>query len=250
MFNTAHILYMVISAVISVGILALARKFAKTDKAKDYVLRFFAIITVVIHYSSLWVEFFTNNEEASVSSTMLLPIHPCNVVMWLLLITSFIKNKQSLIGKTLAEFVFWAGIICGSIGIIVNENYGSNPTLADYDVLKGLLSHSTMLIGCIFVLVGGYIKIRVINVRSVAMGLALFVVDGLIINGLYAIFKLDPCNSMYLLEPPFDNMPWLNTLTIGIIGVSVCFIVTAIYEYFCVPEEERWYNELKVRLHK
>lgn len=249
MFNLTHILYMVISAILSVGLLVLFHYTVKSEKGKDYVLRSFAIITVALHYSPLWVDFFKTG-SAEVSSVMLLPIHPCNVLMWLLLIASFIKNKESLIGKTLSEFVFWGGTVCGTIGIVINENFGSNPTLADYDVLKGMLSHSTMLFGAIYLLVAGYIKIRVINVRSVAFGLCLFVVDGLIINGLYAIFKLDPCNSMYLLEVPFASMPWLNTLTIGIIGVLVCFAVASIHEYITLPEEERWYTKLRLKLHK
>lgn len=249
MFNTAHILYMVISAILSVGVLVLCFYKVKSEKAKNNVLKFFAIITVIIHYSSLWVDFFKEG-EASVSSVMLLPIHPCNVLMWLLLITAFIKDRESPLGKALAEFVFWGGIVCGSVGIIINENFGSNPTLADYDILKGLLSHSTMLLGCIYVLVAGFIKIRVSNVISVCAGLCLFAVDGLIINALYAIFKLDACNSMYLLEPPFDGMPWLNTLTIGIIGITVCFTITSIYELICLPQKERWYNKLKLKFHR
>lgn len=246
MFNTAHILYMVISAILSAGVLVLCYFKVKTEHAKNIVLRFFAIITVIIHFSSLWVDFFRDG-TATVSSPMLLPIHPCNVVMWMLLIVSFLKDRESKIGKMLTEFVFWAGIICGTIGILINENYGSNPTLADYGVLKGLLSHSTMLIGCIYVLVAGFIKIRVSNVKSVAMGLCVFAVDGLIINGLYAIFHLDPCNSMYLLEVPFESMPWLNTLTIGIIGVLVCFASTAIYEWLALPEQQRWYKEIHLK---
>ena len=246
MFNTAHILYMVISAILSAGVLVLCYFKVKTERAKAIVLRFFAIITVVIHFSSLWVDFFKDG-TATAGSTMLLPIHPCNVVMWMLLIVAFLKNRESKIGKMLTEFIFWAGIICGTIGIVINENFGSNPTLADYDVLKGLLSHSTMLVGCIYVLVAGFIKIRVSNVKSVAMGLCIFVIDGIIINGLYSIFQLDPCNSMYLLEVPFESMPWLNTLTIGIAGVSVCFIPTAVYDWLLLPEQERWYKEIKLK---
>ena len=249
MFNTTHILYMVISALITAGLLILFRYKVKTQEGKNTVLKFFAIITVVIHYSSLWVDFFKAG-EAQVPSVMLLPIYPCNVLMWLLLICAFIKNRESAFGKTLSEFIFWGGIVCGSIGIIFNENFGNTPTLADYDILKGLLSHSTMLLGCIYVLVAGFIKIRVPNVISVAAGLGFFALDGFVINGLYSVFKLDPCNSMYLLEPPFDSMPWLNTLTIGLMGVSVCFVATVIYELLCLPEDERWYSKIKVKLHK
>ncbi len=234
---------MVISAILSAGALVVFYLNVKDDEIKTKILRFFAIITVVIHISPLWIDFFKTG-EAVAQSVMLLPIHPCNVCMWLLVIVSFYKNKSSIIYKLLSEFTFWAGTVCGSIGIILNENFGANPTLTNYDVLKGLLSHSTMLLGCIYLLVCGFVRIRVSNVISVVAGLTLFVIDGAIINTLYSIFGLSPCNSMYLLEAPFASIPWLNTIVIGIIAVLVCFTITSIHEQLSLPYNERWYYKL------
>ena len=240
---------MVISAIISAVILFLMCKYFKTDDKKTAGLKFFAIITVIIHYSSLWVDFLLEG-SADVPSVMLFPIHPCNVCMWLLVASAFIKNKTSVPYRILTEFTFWAGTVCGSIGILLNENYDSTPSLLDYDVLKGLLSHSTMLIGCIYLLASGIVKIRVKNVFSVIAGLLLFVVDGAIINTIYAICNLEPCNSMYLLEPPFADIPWLITPVMGLMGVAVAFICTAVYEQINLPKEERWYTLLKLKLAK
>ena len=167
--------------------------------------------------------------------------------MWFLFACSFIKNKESRIFKMLSEFTFWGGTVCGSIGIIINENFGNNPTLADFSVLKGMLSHSTMVLGCIYLLVSGIVRIRVKNVISVVAGLLFFTVDGAIINLLYTVFGRGVCNSMYLQELPFPEMPWLNTLTMGILGVIVAFVVTVIYEQVALPKDERWYSKLKRR---
>ena len=244
MFDLIHILYMVVSGAISVLLLLLMRKHLTSDEQKYKALKFFAVITVIIHYSSLWVDFFKNG-SAEVSSVMLLPIHPCNVCMWLLVASAFMKNKDSKVYRVLTEYTFLAGCVCGFIGILLNENYDSNPTLLDYDVLKGLLSHSTMIIGCAYLAVSGIVKIRVRNTISAILGLILFVVDGTVINALYAIFKLDPCNSMYLLEAPFSDIPWLITPVMGLMGVAAAFIITALYEQFALPKEERWYVKLR-----
>ena len=244
MFDLGHILYMVISGILSALILFLMHKYFKTEDKKIAALKFFAIITVIIHYSSLWVDFLKDG-SADVPSVMLFPIYPCNICMWLLVICAFIKNKQSKFYKVLTEFTFWGGTVCGSIGIILNENYDSTPSLLDYDVLKGLLSHSTMIIGCIYLLVSGIVKIRVKNVFSVVAGLIFFLVDGAVINTIYAIFKLDPCNSMYLLEAPFPDIPWLITPVMGLMGVTLAFALTALYEYLALPKEERWYTLIR-----
>lgn len=235
---------MLISALISAAILVALYFRARSDRAQGAALKLMALVTVAIHYSSIWVDFFARG-ELSIEESQLLPIHPCNVCMWLLLACSFIKNRESQIFKLISEFVFWGGTVCGSIGIIINENFADNPTLADYDVLKGMLSHSTMVLGCVYLLVSGIVKIRVSNVISVVAGLSLFVIDGSIINALYRIFDRGNCNSMYLQELPFPDMPWLNTLTMGIMGVALTFTITVIYETIALKKEERWYSKIK-----
>lgn len=244
MFGLTHILYMLVSAIVSALLLVVFAIKLKDRYAKEAVLKFFAVATVAIHFSSLWVDFFASG-SATVSEPMLLPIHPCNVCMWLLLICAFSKKRSGVPYRLLSEFTFWAGTVCGIIGIVLNENFGANPTLADYGVLKGMLSHSTMLFGAIYLLAGGFVKLRVFNVISSVSGLLLFVLDGALINALYTVFFDQNCNSMYLQEPPFPNAPWFGTLLMGIIGVSLVFLVTAIYENLMLPKEDRWYVLLK-----
>ncbi len=245
MFGTAHIVYMVVSFAITIGLLVLFYFTIKNEKGKRAVLIVAAISTVVLHFSSLWVDFFSTG-EAIAQEPMLLPIYPCNVVMWMLLIVSILKKRENNVAyKMLAEFTFYAGVICGIIGIVLNENFANNPNLADWEILKGLLSHSTMIFGCTYLLVGGYVKIRVFNVVSGIVGLIIFLIDGMIINGLYSLFKLDPCNSMYMLENPFPQMPWLSPYLMGLFAVILVFVITAIYEQFALKKEERWYQVFK-----
>lgn len=233
---------MTTAAALSIILLVLCGKFIKQEKHKRLVLKIAAVLTVILHYSTLYVEFFKTG-SATVESPMLLPIFPCNVVMWLLLICAFSDNK-SRVGKILFEFTFYAGVICGLIGLIFNENYAANPTLSDYFSLRGLLSHTTLVFGCIYILVGKFIKIDVSNCISAFCGLCLFLVDGFIINGLYAVFGLDPVNSMYLFENPFDNLPWLNTYMMGLAGLLLVFLITNLVEIFSLKKENRFLYKL------
>ena len=75
MFNTTHILYMIISSLISAGILVLLYVKVKDEGKKTVALRAMALATVAIHYSSLWIDFFTSGELA-IEPSQLLPIHP------------------------------------------------------------------------------------------------------------------------------------------------------------------------------
>lgn len=241
MFNLQHILYIVISGILTVALLALAWVFAKDDRSKNYILKFSAIITVAIHYSNLWVDYFMSGGNATIENNHILPVYPCNVVMWMLLVASLVKNKKSLLFQILSEFCFYAGAVCGVIGIVLNINFGNNPTLADYDILKGLLSHSTMLYGCLYMLVGRFIRIRVFNTVSVTAGLSCFVVCGWFVNRLYEQFGMEAPDGMFLKSNPYLSV---SPIILGGWAIVLLFFALAIWE-LRLDKEERWYTKLK-----
>ena len=239
MFNLQHILYMVISFALSGVFLYLGKKYIKKDEHHDKIIRFLAVITVLIHISCLWVDFFTNKGVAEIQDNMIFPIYPCNIIMWLLVIVSAMRRRGGVIYRLLAEFVCIGGTVCGFVGIVLNANFDNTPTLADYDILKGMLSHSTMLLGCLWLgISAGIVKIRMRNMVSTVVGLLIFLVDGLIVNHLFAVTGIDEtCNSMYLQEPPFESMPWLTTGFMGIAGVTVVFLLAVGFEKFVLKKK-------------
>ena len=253
LFDLPHILYMVISAVITACILVAAKFLIKKQKSKDFFLRFWAVLTVVVHFSSIYTDYYIEkitNPELGLS--LFIPAYACNVCMWLLVIVAFAKKRGTFI-SLLSHFVALGGIVCGIVGILINENYGAfganNPGLnpmTDYEVVKGLVSHSTMLIGALYLLVGDYVKIRVKRTTlGVTIGLTIFLIDGLVVNGLNRLFNMPDVNSMYLHSVPFDAFPWVNTLTIGMAGVWVAFVIGMIVERITLPKEKRWYYRAK-----
>ncbi len=246
MFNNQHIWYMVISFTITAILLVLCGIFIKKDKNKNLILLLSAVITVAIHYSDLWYGYFANNGEETISGTHILPMYPCNVVMWMLLAASLIKNKKSIGFKLLADFCFYAGVICGVVGIMFNINFDNTPTLKDYYVLKGLLSHSTMLFGCIYIMVGRFIKIRVSNIIGITAGLGVFVLCGLLVNGLFALFGMESPDGMFLYSNPlFPVSPML----LGPFAILLLAGILALVE-LRLPKEERWYSLLKKKFAK
>ena len=232
MFNLQHILYMVISFALTGVCLYLGKKYIKKAEHHDKIIRFLAVITVMIHISNLWVDFFQNDGVAQIEQNMIVPIYPCNIMMWLLVIVSAMRRRGGPVYRVLAEFTFLSGTVCGFIGILLNVNFDNTPTLADYDILKGMLSHSTMLLGCMWLgISAGFVKVRMRNLFSTVCGLLLFLLNGLFVNHLFAVTGIDAeCNSMYLQKPPFESMPWLTTGFMGIAGVTVAFLLAVGFE--------------------
>ena len=238
MFNTAHIIFMIVAFVLILAGELLAGFFVRKNGAKRAILITFAVATVLIHFSSLWVDYLSTG-AASVDNTMLFLIYPCNIAMWLLLIVALLKNTEGKFYKIVAEFTFYLGIVGGIIGIVFNEIYANSPTFADWHSIKGLFSHATLIFGCIYLAVGGFIKIRVRNTISVAIGMLFMVADGAITIGIFRACNLEAPNAMYLLANPFENMPWLNTWTIGVAAVVLTFAITALVEQCALKREDR-----------
>ena len=232
-------IYLSITIIISLLIFYILSKQKNIETSKYKILKFVSLITVFLHYSSLWVDFFKNG-EAMIGKEQLLPIYPCHIIMWTLVIIAFYKNKESKIYKILTEFAFYAGTVCAIIGIILNENFLEANGVYDYGVIKGLLSHSTLLFGTLMLFVFRFFKVSVINnTVNTVIGLLLLIVDGLIINFLFWMFELEAVNAMYLLNPPFENLPFINVFTIGAAGVLVVFIISSILEIIMYDKTER-----------
>lgn len=243
LFDLAHSLYIGISTLITILILIISTFYLKEQNHKDLFLKFFAVITIVLHYSDWLVDFLTTG-TAQVTAAHLFAFAPCHVCMWLLLVCAFVKNKASIWFRLISEFTFYLGIFGGVLGIVFNFSYMDNPTLANWFVLHGLLGHSTMMIGCIWLLLGRYIKIRVFNVISIMFGMLILLLDGVFVNAVFDIFNLPEINAMYLLSPPFENYPWFNPLFFALLAVVLGFAITAIYEQFALKKEDRWYTKL------
>lgn len=232
---------MVISSIITVALLVICSVFVKKQSQREFVLKTSAILTVIIHFSNLPVNFFLTGGNAYIESNHILPVWPCNIIMWMLLVCAMLGNKKSVLFHLFADFCFYAGIVCSVVGIAFNSNFDANPTLADYDVLKGLVSHSVMLFGCIYLYVGKFIKIRVFNALSLAVGFPIFVICGLSINALYRAFGMTPPDAMLLESNPY--IP-ISPIILGILAVLVLFAILAIYE-MRLPKEGRWYSIAK-----
>lgn len=244
MFNTQHILYMIISGALTAVLLYLSKRFVTDDASKNRILKFSAIITVVLHYSCMWVDYFTTGGNATISKTHILPIYPCNVTMWLLLVAALMQNKRRHIFHIIGEFCFLAGTLCGIFGIVLNFNFDSTPTLADYDVLKGMLSHSTMLFGCLYLYFGGFIRIRMFNFVSVIAGLSSFILCGILVDELFTHFGMEAPDGMWLHENPID-FP-IPPMILALVATSVVFVLINLYQ-LRLPKDERWYNHVDWR---
>ena len=88
---------LILIAIIALG-LWLVKKYVKKERAQNIILIVAAIFTIVFHYSSFIFKLLSGGnaiEYLGETPNLILPIYPCNVVMWSALIFAFLKNKKS-----------------------------------------------------------------------------------------------------------------------------------------------------------
>lgn len=226
LFNLAFV------AVIAAGLWFVKKK-VKTERARNTVLFAAALFTVVFHYSSLIFKLLAGNgamEYLSENPNLLLPIYPCNVVMWSALIFGCLKNKESKFGCFLSDYVFWFGLISTLVGMFANVDFIKNPTLADYENVKSIGAHATLLFNLLLLPIFGYVKTSVKrNMKSIIISIFMMAAIGfycnLVFHALASAEAAYDVNSMFLIHSPFDGIGFLTYPIIALIAIPIYLAV-------------------------
>ena len=178
---------------------------------------------------------------------LLLPIYPCNVVMWSALIFALLKNKKSRLGEFFADYLFWFGIISTLVGMFANVDFINNPTLADYENVKSIAAHATLLFNVLLLTIFGYIKIDVRrNITNIIISIFVMAIIGGYCNLVfYALSSAEAAydvNSMFLIHSPFDGLDFLTYPVISLIAVPLYFAMFIICDFCAHKKGERSYN--------
>ncbi|MDD4154588.1 MAG: YwaF family protein [Bacilli bacterium] len=222
LFDGPHLGYIAVSLTITALLLWLPFRFIKSQKYKDIYLKVWALATLFLHLSPLWIAFLNGN-PAIAADNMLFPIYFCNLSMYLLVIVALWGNKKTKFFNYMATVVAYAGMFGALISLFYPDYYLHGTTIFEWGVFKSMLSHSTMLIGCLYLFVGGYFKVNRYNVVTYTIGLLFFGAVGLIVNWTFAAAGLNAPNAMYLQHPPIEDVPFLNVYVIAALMVLLVF---------------------------
>lgn len=152
--------------------------------------------------------------------------------MYLLVITAFWGDKNSKSFHYLSVITSYAGALGALISLFYPEYYLGSGNIFELGVFKSMLSHSTMLIGSLYLMTGKYFKVQLKdNVIIYGVGLLGFGVIGLAVNGLFALVGLPQPNAMFLQKPPIEEVPFLNVFVIALLMMLVVAGISYTIEY-------------------
>jgi hypothetical protein len=246
------ILFNMLLIVIIVGIMIVLKKYVKSSKGENIAILITSISVALCHYSSIPYHIFTSGSAMDFlrsNPNLLLPIYPCNVVMWLGIVYGVSKNKESKFNRFLCDYLFWFGIISALVGMFVNIDFMNNPSFKDYDVVKGIVAHAIMLLNVLLLPLFNRIKIKLERnmlhiLISVIMMYAIGAYCNLMFETLVSYDKAYNVNSMFILHSPFEGVEFLTYPIIGVMAIGFYFIVFAIAEMFAYKRGDRFYNRI------
>ncbi len=242
----------ILIAFIALG-LWLIKRFVKRERTQNIIFAAAAIFTIIFHYSTFGFRLLTGTnamEYLSETPNLILPIYPCNVVMWSALIFAFLKNKRSRVGAFFADYLFWFGIISTLVGMFANVDFIKNPTLADYENFKSIAAHATLLFNVLLLPFFGYIKIDVKrNITNIVISILVMAAVGCYCNVVFHALASEAVaydvNSMFLIHSPFEGLDFLTYPVIALIAVPIYFAVFVICDLCAHKKGERFYNQVK-----
>lgn len=249
-------LFLLNGIVIAVCVISLIilKKTVRSEAGVRALFLILPLLTVFCHYSILLVEWIATGSCYSYLNSnpnLVLPIYPCNVVMWCALLFGLLKRKDTRLGRFLADFIFFFGVLAALVGLFANVDFIRNPDLSNYHVLKGVLAHGFMLLNILAFPVFGFIKIDLPrNMCSILGAIVLMLVIGayctLVIDVIADASYAWEVNSMFLLHSPFEGAPWISYWTIAGTAFAGFFVIFCIAELFAYPKGSRWL----ARIHK
>ena len=225
----------ILIAIIALGLWAV-KKFVRSQRSQDLLLGAAAIFTILFHYSTFGFKLLTGGDAMGYFSDtpiLILPIYPCNVVMWSALVFALVKDKKSKLGLFLADYLFWFGILSTLVGMFANVDFINNPTLADYENVKSIAAHATLLFNVLLLPIFGCIKIHMKRnmthiILSIFMMGAIGIYCNLVFHALAGADAAYDVNSMFMIHSPFEDLPFLTYPVIGLIAVPFYFVLFAV----------------------
>ena len=250
------VIFNIIQLIIIAALLVLVKRTVKSESAKTALLLISAIVTILFHYSTFIYHLFTGGaaiEYLADTPNLILPIYPCNVVMWSCLILPFLRNKESGLALLFSDYIFWFGIFSTLVGMFANVDFINNPTLKDYEVTKSIVAHATLLFNLLLLPIFGRIRVNFWqNMKNMIISVICMYVIGLYCNLVFEVLvsyeRAYDVNSMFIIHSPFEGLDFLTYPVIALVALFLYFLLFAVCDLVKYKKGERMFDRLSKSL--
>ncbi len=247
------VIFNLILILIIAALLIAVKKWMRSERAKRVLVLIAPLVTIACHYSLLFYHALVTGKAIDYlieTPNLILPIYPCNVVMWCALIYGLLPNKNSKFSLLFSDYIFWFGIASTLVGMFANVDFILNPTLADFEVTKSIVAHATLLFNVLLIPVLGYLRPNFFrNMRNIVIAVIAMYIIGLYCNLVLTVLSSAEVaydeNAMFIIHSPFEGVPFLRYPIIAAAGLFIYFIIFTVCDIVNSPRGERWFNRLR-----
>ncbi len=195
LFGAQHILYIILSTALGSGVLLTAKKLARTEKQRQYVLRLLALLLLVAIVTNRLSQVFRYD---TVRWYCLIPDSFCGM-------TSLVLALGVLLGKrdnAVLHFTWLLGIFGGISTVIYATFVDQGPTIFYLPTISGLLHHSlsAMVVVAIFLF-------KQLDVTYKKWYCTLFGFTAYLTVGAFLMEVFDMSDAFHIAEPLLPGTP-------------------------------------------
>ena len=229
-FQLDHILFVVISMLIGVGLCFLLRKKSKnTIKIVIISLWGFAVLSEIIYYGITYIMCIVDPAKNPFNIEGMLPFHSCLMFLYVFPFAIFSKNK--IIKTAASNFLVIINMIIGFITLFVGCPPVGSSTLS-FVGLQSLILHVIIVIVPLIMVTTNYYDIQI---QDIKWGLALF---GLLSITMWIFDACTGCDYFYFYDghtfPVFKFISEnVHHLVWTLIVVS-CYVITGVATHFLI----------------
>ncbi len=198
MFGTKHIVILICSLLLIVGVLFLTRTWSLRKKAKAFL--YVGIISEVVK-----IFFYVIKNEAEYGGLLPktdLPFHLCSIQILFILAVNFSKSQK--VKDVLLAFMMPSGFIGGAAAILIPTASSLNYWVITFQYY---LYHVALICFAISILMDKERKLTIKDYYSSLIFVFVLMFFAIYIN---SVIGIQDANFMYVVSPPMEGLPYLT----------------------------------------
>ena len=216
-FGKEHLLYVAVSMIIAFLVCFLAKRYAKGERAKTYVIKAAAAILFIIIFSNrlaLVFEYDTPNWQKLITDSF------CSTSSYVLSITLLVGKKNN----NVLHFIWLVALAGGAIATFYPNFIGQNPSFMYPPTILGMMHHTWSAIVVVLMFLLGYLELTYKKWYCTPIGLSAYIT-----LGAFLMCVLDYGNPFYMTGPALDGTPF-TVWVIAPIYIAVYALILALTE--------------------
>ncbi len=200
MFSLKHIIMLLISISLIVALFFVTKKWSLRNKYKGFLI--VAVISEVVK-----IFFYIIKNEPTYGGLLPksdLPFQLCSIQIIFALIVFFSKNEK--VKRAIMSFMFPSGLIGGLAAILIPTYSALNFTVI---TCQYFIYHAVLMVLALQLLFDKELKFTIKDYFTSLIFVFCLMFFAIYINSMFAD-SINEVNFMYVVEPPAENLPFLN----------------------------------------